>query len=64
MLMIDPHVMSPDFAERLAGLAGLIMGDGGRIPWSGRMAKREQAASHGIEVNDSVWQTVCDMSAS
>ena len=64
MLMIDPQVMSPDFAERLAGLAGLIMGDGGRIPGSGRMAKREQAASHGIEVNDSVWQTVCDMTAS
>ena len=64
MLMIDPQVMSPDFAERLAGLAGLITGDGGRIPGSTRMAKREEAAAHGIDVNDSVWQTVCDMTAS
>ncbi len=61
MLMIDPDVMADGFAARLAGLAGDIMGDGGRIPGSGRMAKRAAADEHGLDVADGVWQTVCDM---
>ncbi|MCE2516710.1 MAG: Ldh family oxidoreductase [Alphaproteobacteria bacterium] len=62
MLMIDPGAMAPNFAERLAGLAALIEGDGARLPGGGRMAKRA-AADAGIEVNDKAWQAALDLAA-
>ena len=63
MVMIDPNVMADNFTDRLAAFAGHIINDGGRIPGSTRMAKREAAAQNGLDVAEGVWQTVCDMTA-
>jgi (2R)-3-sulfolactate dehydrogenase (NADP+) len=58
MLMIDPGVMTEGLAERLAGLADDITDDGGRLPGSGRMARRNTAAKDGVDIADGILETV------
>lgn len=61
MLMIDPNVMSDNFAERLGDFAQKIEDDGGRLGGSTRMEKRQKAAQEGIAVDSATWQAVLNL---
>ena len=51
MIAIDPSATADDMAGRLAMLAGLIEDDGARLPGSSRMARRQAAATDGLDVD-------------
>jgi (2R)-3-sulfolactate dehydrogenase (NADP+) len=53
VLAIDPGAFAGRdvFAERLTALAGMIEGDGARIPGASRLARRENAAREGVSVD-------------